>query len=165
MKLNDFRAEAARFEDTDKAVMEHPEVTGRGMVAEGDCILADGSQATGGYRQTRFRGRLWLAHRLCWTVRYGPIPKGKVIRHLCHAPSCIRLDHLAIGTQVDNAADDVARGVRPQPKNDKYHRYHVSEKGRARAREQKKTDAARARQRVRDALRRAIDHDVREVSK
>jgi|SRR6185369_5881236 len=132
-------------------------------VVVGDCIPWQGATTTGGYGQRRFNGRLWLAHRLTWYLAHGKIQRGSVIRHLCHVPACIRLSHLAIGTQIDNAADDVARGVRPKPKNDKYHHYHVSEKGRAKARAHKKTDKARARQRERDKKRRSLGHDVRPV--
>ena len=52
----------------------------------------------------------YLYHRYVWEQHYGPIPKGKVIRHLCHNPECINIEHLAIGTQKDNARDGIDAG-------------------------------------------------------
>lgn len=124
-----------------------------------DCILFLGkARTTGGYGQLKYQGRTWLAHRLQWYLANGEIPKGRVIRHLCHNPLCIHIEHLAIGTQVENAADAVEHGTRPQPSTDRYHRYHVSAKGRETARRQKRTDKAKAKQRERDRIRRAAGH-------
>ena len=38
-------------------------------------------------------------------------PPGSIVRHLCHNPSCVNPDHLALGTQADNA-DDMVRADR-----------------------------------------------------
>ena len=46
-----------------------------------------------------------LHHRAVWQEHNGPIPKGMLIRHLCHNPSCINIEHLAIGTMKDNIQD------------------------------------------------------------
>lgn len=134
-------------------------------MSETPCIIWRGSTTTGGYGQARRYGKLWLVHRLAWFHKYGEIPPEKVIRHLCHTPACYNVEHLALGTQVENAADAVERGTRPQPSTDRYHRYHVSEKGRETAKRQKRTEQAKARQRERDKIRRAAGHDVREVKR
>ena len=108
-------------------------------------------------------GRVWSIHRLAWYHVHGEIPPDKVIHHLCHNPLCYNIEHLAIGTQIENAEDAVERGTRPPPSTDRFHRYNVSEKGREAMRRQKRTEKARARQRERDRLRRAraANHDVR----
>lgn len=46
--------------------------------------------------------------RLCnylYEQKYGPIPQGLVLRHLCHDKACINLSHLAVGTRRENAHD------------------------------------------------------------
>jgi DNA-binding CsgD family transcriptional regulator len=51
-----------------------------------------------------------LAHRLQYARQHGRIPKGLVVRHLCHQPRCVEPSHLAIGTHRDNSADSVKDG-------------------------------------------------------
>src|SRR5262245_42285936 len=77
------------------------------------CMTWLGATTTGGYGQKKVAGRNVLVHRWAWTVMYGEIPAGKIIRHLCHNPRCYNVAHLAIGTQVENAVDAVERGTRP----------------------------------------------------
>jgi HNH endonuclease len=64
-------------------------------------------------------GKVWRVHRLMWTIEMGEIPKGQVVRHLCHNPACININHLAIGTQKENVNDmynagrkDILKGSR-----------------------------------------------------
>ena len=47
------------------------------------------------------------AHRWTYEQHHGPIPKGLVVRHLCHNKTCVNPEHLAIGTYADNSQDDV----------------------------------------------------------
>lgn len=42
----------------------------------------------------------------------------EVVRHLCDVPACFRYDHLALGTQLDNIADMVAKGRQRGPKGE-----------------------------------------------
>ena len=51
-----------------------------------------------------------VATRVLWENSYGPIPPGLIIRHRCDNPTCINLDHLELGTQLDNIQDRVDRG-------------------------------------------------------
>lgn len=58
-----------------------------------------------GYGLTNYRGKTVSAHRLMWRLRFGPIPPGKHIRHICDTPACINPDHLLLGSHADNMAD------------------------------------------------------------
>ena len=52
-----------------------------------------------------------IAHRKAYEIAHGPIPFGMVIRHKCDNKQCVRIDHLEVGTQADNARDNYERGL------------------------------------------------------
>lgn len=52
----------------------------------------------------------YYIHRAIYEVYVGEIPKGHVIRHLCHNKNCVNPAHLATGTQYDNVMDSVRDG-------------------------------------------------------
>ena len=60
-----------------------------------------GSLSLGNYPMT--------APRFAWTVRKGPIPKGKSVLHRCNNPPCIR--HLYLGTAKENVRDSIVAGT------------------------------------------------------
>lgn len=53
------------------------------------------------------------AHRVAWELTNGPIPPGMIVCHNCPGgdnPSCVRPDHLYVGTYVDNNRDTLRKG-------------------------------------------------------
>ena len=53
----------------------------------------------------------WIkAHRWTYEQEIGLIPKGLMVRHLCHNKKCVNPEHLAVGTMKDNRADDIRAG-------------------------------------------------------
>lgn len=54
--------------------------------------------------------RLSGAHRVSWELANGPIPTGLCVLHRCDTPSCVRPDHLFLGTLADNTKDMYGKG-------------------------------------------------------
>lgn len=74
------------------------------------CWIWSGAKHMDGYGMVIRGGRSWLAHRLAFTLTHGPIPVDLVICHTCDIRACVRPDHLALGTQVDNMTDMAQKG-------------------------------------------------------
>ena len=55
-------------------------------------------------------GKTVSTHRWIWEYTMGPIPKGKHICHTCDNPSCVRPEHLYVGTVQTNIEDKIRRG-------------------------------------------------------
>lgn len=70
-----------------------------------------------GYRQPNGYGMISqshtsqvYAHRVAWVIKYGPIPEDMCVLHRCDNPSCVRPDHLFLGTRAENHQDMVKKG-------------------------------------------------------
>lgn len=55
-------------------------------------------------------GGVELAHRRSWILSGGADPAGLIVCHRCDNPSCVRPDHLFLGTQLDNMGDCSRKG-------------------------------------------------------
>lgn len=65
------------------------------------CYLRVRMGTTGVYEQVG-------VHRLLFILCKGPIPSNMVVRHLCHNKYCVNPEHLELGTQKQNYADNVS---------------------------------------------------------
>ena len=65
-----------------------------------------------GYGGLEYHGKWWQAHRLAWSALKGEIPAGLCVLHRCDNPRCVNVDHLFLGTHLDNVKDCMAKGRR-----------------------------------------------------
>lgn len=73
----------------------------------GDCWVFTGSGQV--YGKLDVNGRSVSAHRLAYEAANGPVPPGRVVRHRCDNPKCVRVSHLELGTYADNSRDMTER--------------------------------------------------------
>ena len=76
-----------------------------------ECWEWQGGTGSHGYGKFT-QGRMWemLHHRMAYTLRFGEIPSGQVVRHKCDNKLCANPHHLELGTQADNVRDAYERG-------------------------------------------------------
>jgi hypothetical protein len=77
------------------------------------CHLWVGATNSKGYGSIRSGGRgaaIVDAHRVAWEREHGPIPGGLFVLHRCDTPACVNVEHLRLGTQLDNMRDMASKG-------------------------------------------------------
>jgi len=80
----------------------------------GACWVWTGSKISSrsgrGYGRLGYCNRLYLAHRFAWLIAGHDIPDGLCVLHKCDNPSCVRAEHLFVGTHAENMGDKVLKG-------------------------------------------------------
>jgi len=92
------------------------------------CHIWIASTSSHGYGEFKVNGKTWKAHRWIWTKNHGTIPVGMNICHHCDNPSCVRDDHLYLGTQQDNVNDRQKRNRQTSHKGQLNGRAKLTEK-------------------------------------
>lgn len=95
--------------------------------ALGACHEWQGSVHPLGYGYCRYKGKTWRAHRAAWDEQVGPIPEGMHVLHHCDNRRCVRIEHLFLGTHLDNMHDCAAKGRRPRLHGERNGSAHVSQ--------------------------------------
>jgi len=76
----------------------------------GDCWIRTAGKSDRGYGCFQIGKKNCRAHRVVWEMENDPIPDGLHVLHQCDNPSCVKLDHLFLGTHADNMADMKRKG-------------------------------------------------------
>ncbi len=80
------------------------------------CWVWTASKINGGYGSIQ-KGKSGegtiCAHRLSWIIHYGKIENNLWVLHRCDNRSCVRPDHLFLGTYRDNIEDMASKGRKP----------------------------------------------------
>lgn len=80
-----------------------------------DCWETDkGTLNEGGYRTASFNGVHWPIHRWTYTQKFGPIPEGLDLDHLCRNRWCCNPDHLEAVTPAVNTRRGAIAKLRPE---------------------------------------------------
>jgi hypothetical protein len=88
-------------------------ISDRYRVADTGCYEWTGPVDAKGYGVITRRGikqSSSKAHRVAWIEAHGPIADGLWVLHRCDNRRCVRLEHLYLGTPLDNMRDVLARG-------------------------------------------------------
>lgn len=81
------------------------------------CWLWTGAKMRRGYGAFQLGGGVRRANRIAYIMEYGSIPDEVFVCHHCDVPSCVRPDHLFLGTAQDNRDDCVRKGRDRAPIN------------------------------------------------
>lgn len=81
------------------------------------CWEWKGGKHSFGYGVLSVDGKSYLAHRHCYELHYGEIQDDMEVCHKCDNPSCVRPDHLFVGSHDDNMKDKVNKGRQPRGTN------------------------------------------------
>ena len=93
--------------------LHHPSIEARlvaGSVERPNGCIEWTGPSRKGYGAISYEAKQWSTHRLAWTLANGPIPDGMFICHHCDNKPCWNVNHLFLGTVVDNAADMAIKG-------------------------------------------------------
>lgn len=71
-------------------------------ILENGCHILESQPMALGYSQLSVEGKHWYGHRLAYTLKYGDIPAGMVIDHLCRNRRCVNPDHLEVVSRAEN---------------------------------------------------------------
>lgn len=72
------------------------------MAAINDCIIWDKYITPSGYGHIKRDGKPQRVHKYLYEQRFGKVPSGYVLDHLCRNKACINVLHLEVVTVAEN---------------------------------------------------------------
>ena len=90
-----------------------------------DCLLIKANKHHR-YANISWHGADLAAHRAMWTVMRGAIPESMCVCHKCDVPTCVNVDHLFLGTHLENMRDRDKKGRRIAPVGLKHHAHKLT---------------------------------------
>lgn len=79
------------------------------IVCSAGCWLWRGWNSGNGFGKLKIKGKAWMAHRAVWNFFGLPLPRGRVLDHLCRNRACCNPAHLELVTVRENTARGEAR--------------------------------------------------------
>lgn len=73
------------------------------------CWIWTGALSPDGHGEFFAYGKGISAHRFAWIRQYGLLLPGIIVCHQCANPACVRVSHLALGSNSDNGRDGIKR--------------------------------------------------------
>lgn len=81
------------------------------------CWLWHGKKNKNGYGIIQISNKLFLAHRVSYSLFNGPFSKSLGVLHRCDVRNCINPKHLFVGTQMENNKDAASKNRVPFARN------------------------------------------------
>ncbi len=69
---------------------------------QGGCLVWNKSRCKKGYGRFTIGKQSYIASRVAYTIHFGDDPSPFMVCHECNNPSCVRKEHLYLGTNADN---------------------------------------------------------------
>lgn len=88
--------------------------------SDGGCWIWTARRHRSGYGQFKREGKQRYAHRVAYELTYSVFNENMRVLHKCDTPSCVRPDHLFLGTQQDNVRDMYTKGRGVDNSGDKH---------------------------------------------
>jgi len=86
------------------------------------CWLWTGVKNHDGYGRLKVDGQMVTAHRIAYLIAVPDFDQRMLVLHRCDNPSCVRADHLFLGTVQTNMADKAIKGRAPRGENHHGHK-------------------------------------------